>query len=69
MTTPKRTVAEIEQALAGLRYESREEAIATAHAVAEPGDEIRIHDFDCKIDDGACTCEPVVVIAGERTQA
>lgn len=51
--------------------ETIEEAIAVAKVGAEPGQEIEIHELDCgSYGDGEwCTCEPRVVVMGERIVA
>ena len=52
----------------GQLYDTVDEAIAVCRALSEPGDEIAIHYADCEIDadEQGCTCEPIVVVAGER---
>lgn len=61
----------LEMLLTSASYDSVEEAIAACRALSAPGDEIAIHDGACEIDDegDGCTCEPIVVVAGERVMA
>lgn len=61
----KRSATEIEEILGAERYSSKEEAFAACQALSEPGDEIQVHDVDCKIENGdeaTCTCEPTVIV-------
>lgn len=41
--------------------ETEEEAIALALAMCPDGESISLHEVDCAIDDGRCTCLPRVI--------
>lgn len=65
-------IATLDDALAGQTFATREEAIAAALAVVEPGGTLTIHEAHCAMrgeDESACTCTPTDIEAGERAEA